>query len=157
MKWIAKEAKCGIGTMYNYFQSKDELISELYLNIKISLFTYVQETIDPNAPVKQQFIKTWLKSIDYAILHSLEYKFLQIFSHSPKISEEVEKEVGKIIYPFLEIYEKGKREGILKNQNTMQLVVFTNGAIAASIINNPDINEKGKMNLVIMAWDAIKS
>ena len=28
MKWIAKEAKCGIGTMYNYFQSKDELISK---------------------------------------------------------------------------------------------------------------------------------
>ena len=25
MKWVAKEAKCGIGTMYNYFSSKEEL------------------------------------------------------------------------------------------------------------------------------------
>ena len=27
MKWIAKEANCGIGTMYNYFSSKEELIN----------------------------------------------------------------------------------------------------------------------------------
>lgn len=157
MKWIAKEAKCGIGTMYNYFQSKDELISELYLKIKTSLFTYILETLDPDAPVKQQFIETWFKSIDYAISNSLEYKFLQIFSHSPKISKDVEEEVGKIIYPLLEIYEKGKREGILKNQDTLQLVIFTNGAIAASIINNPNMDEQEKKAIILMAWDAIKS
>lgn len=157
MKWIAKEAKCGIGTMYNYFLSKDELISELYVDIKIKLFGYILEEHNTRAPVKQQFIQAWLKSIDYAILNPFEYKFLQVFSHSPKISEQASEEVNKLIYPLLEVYEKGKKEGIIKDQDTLQLVIFTNGAITASIINRPDINEEGKKAIVLMAWDAIKS
>jgi AcrR family transcriptional regulator len=31
MRCVGKAANCGIGTMYNYFHSKDDLISELYL------------------------------------------------------------------------------------------------------------------------------
>jgi len=157
MKWIAKEAKCGIGTMYNYFQSKDELISELYVEIKTKLFTYILEALDTNAPVKQQFIDIWLKVIDYAILNPIEYKFLEIFSHSPKISKQATEEVNKLIYPVLEIFEKGKREGIIKNQDTLQLVIFTNGAITASVLRNPNIDEHGKKAIALMAWDAIKS
>ena len=156
MKWIAKEASCGIGTMYNYFQSKDELISKLYVDIKTKLFSHILEALIPNAPVKQQFVDTWLRSIDYAILNPIEYKFLQIFSHSPKILDEATEEVNQLIYPLVEIFEKGKAEGIIKNQDTMQLLIFTNGAITASVINKPNITESEKRAIVLMAWDAIK-
>ncbi len=157
MKWIAKDAKCGIGTMYNYFQSKDELINELYVEIKTNLFSYIIEALDQNTPVKQQFIDSWLKVIDYAILNPTEYKFLEIFAHSPKISKQATEEVNKLIYPVLQIFEKGKQEGIIKNQDTLQLVIFVNGAITASILRNPQMDENGKMAIVLLAWDAIKS
>jgi len=157
MKWIAKEAKCGIGTMYNYFESKEELINELYVDIKTKLFKYILEEHDTNAPVKQQFVQAWLKSMNYAISNKLEYKFLQAFSHSPILSAEATEKVNKLLYPLFEIYEKGKKEGIIKNQDTINLVIFTNGAIAASICNNPNIDEQMKNNIVLMAWDAIKN
>ena len=98
MKWIAKEAKCGIGTMYNYFPSKDELISELYLEIKTNLFNSIRKVLDANAPVKQQFVDTWLKAIDFAHSNPLEYRFLEIFSHSPKISKQATEKVNQLIY-----------------------------------------------------------
>ena len=157
MKWIAKEAKCGIGTMYNYFQSKNELINELYLEIKTSLFSNIFEAIDTNAPVKQQFVDTWFKAIDYAISNPLEYRFLEIFSHSPKISKQLEEKVNKLIYPILEVFEKGKREGIIKNIDSVQLIIFINGAITTSILRNPNINEQEKKAIILMAWDVIKS
>lgn len=157
MKWIAKEAKCGIGTMYNYFTSKDELISELYVAIKTKLFSYILDTLDTNVPIKQQFVETWYKAMDYALANPLEYKFLDIFAHSPKISQQASEEVNKLIFPVLEIFEKGKREGIIKDQDTLQLVIFTNGAITASILRNPNINEQEKKAIILMAWDAIKS
>jgi len=157
MKWIANEAKCGIGTMYNYFQSKDDLISELYLKIKTDLFTSITNALDSNAPVKQQFVDTWLKAIDYIISNPLENKFLDIFSHSPRISQEVSEEVNKLIYPVIAIFEKGKREGIIKDQDTLQLVIFANGAINACVVRNPNIDEQAKKEIVLMAWDAIKS
>jgi len=157
MKWIAEEAKCGIGTMYNYFPSKDKLIDELYLDIKTKLFSNIIEALDKNKPVKQQFIDTWLKAMNYAIYNPIEYKFLEIFSHSPKISKQVTEKVTKLIYPIMDIFEKGKIEGVIKDQDAMQLLIFTNGAITASIINNPNIDEHGKKAIILMAWDAIKS
>jgi len=143
--------------MYNYFSSKDELINELYAKVKTSLFSSIIEALDPAVPVKQQFIDTWFKAIDYALANPLEFKFLEIYSHSPKISEQVEEELSKIVYPILEIFNKGKKEGILKNHDTIQLLIFANGAITASIINNPKISEQGKKAIILMAWDAIKS
>ncbi len=157
MKWIAKEAKCGIGTMYNYFPSKNELINELYVEVKTKLANYIFKTFDPSVPVKQQFIDTWLKLIEYGFLNPFEYKFMAIFAHTSKISEGSNEIVNKLLSPFLGIYEKGKREGIIKNLDTQQLLIFTNGAITTSIINQPNINEQDKRSIVLMAWDAIKS
>jgi len=157
MKWIAEEAECGIGTMYNYFPSKDDLIDELYIEIKTKLFSNIVEALDANTPVKQQFIDTWLKAMDYAISNPIEYKFLEIFSHSPKISKQATDEINKLVYPIMEIFEKGKNEGVIKDQDTLQLLTFTNGAITASILKNPNVNEEGKKAIILMAWDAIKS
>jgi len=157
MKWIAKEAECGIGTMYNYFESKEELINELYIEIKTKLFTEILEKHNEQAPVKMQFIQAWLKSMNYAISNVIEYRFLQVFSHSPIISEQTTEKVNKLILPIFKIFEEGKKEGIIKKQDTMSLVIFTNGAITASICNNSNISEQMKNDIILMAWDAIKS
>ena len=157
MKLIGKEGKCGIGTMYNYFKSKDKLINELYIEIKTKMFTYIQSALDKNAPVKQQFVDTMLRASDFYLNNPLEYKFLEVFSYSPKISKQASEKVNKLVVPILEIFEKGKKEGIIKIIDSYQLLIFTKGAISASIMNNPDINENEKKEFVLMAWDAIKS
>jgi AcrR family transcriptional regulator len=157
MKWIAQEAKCGIGTMYNYFASKEDLINDLYVELKTNLFTAIFKDLDSNSSVKQQFIHAWKKLIDFAISNPLAYRFMEIFSHSPRISEKSRKEIEKLYLPVLEIYDRGKKEGIIKDLNTLHLTTFTYGAISASIINYPKMTEKDRNNFVLMAWDAIKS
>ena len=156
MKWIAKEAQCGIGTMYNYFSSKQELINVLYLETKKNLMTSVFNNFDSTACVKNQFVSTWLGFINHSIANPLEAGFLQMYSHSPKISAEVNEEVGKLLYPLFEIYEKGKTEGIIKEIDTLQLIVFNGGAITASIGLNQNLNIENREIIVLLAWDAIK-
>ncbi len=157
MKWIAEEAECGIGTMYNYFKSKEDLINVLYLENKTKLFTYILDKFDTQASVKQQFIAAWLRYMDYSASNPLEGRFLQMFSHSPKISDQINEQVEKLIYPLIKIYEKGIDEGIIKNHNTLQLLIFTFGAITTSIDFNPILSSELKEDIVLMAWDAIKS
>ncbi len=157
MKWVAKEAKCGIGTMYNYFPSKNDLISELYLELKKAFFSSILKVLDESKPVKQQFIDTWLKAIEFAIYNHKEYKYLEIFAHSPKISPQVMEEVNKLVYPFIKIYEKGKKEGIIKDIDSILLIMFVTGAISASLIRNSNISDNEKKVIILMAWDAIKN
>lgn len=157
MKCVAQHAHCGIGTMYNYFNSKVELINELYLNYKTKLFKPLSPIIETGASVKTQFKGAWLQLIDFALQHPVEYKFLQAFSHSPKISKETAEKVQSLIKPLLQIYEEGKKQKLIKNLDSIELIMFTNGAITASILNNPNMKEKTKMTLINMAWDAIKT
>ncbi|NOR87804.1 MAG: TetR family transcriptional regulator [Bacteroidales bacterium] len=157
MKCIAKKAQTGIGTMYNYFPSKDELINELYLLEKTNLFSHILASHDPSLPVKQQFSNTWHGAIDHALSHPKEYKFLELFAHSPKISKEVAEEVRNLFNPIIKIYEQGKKEGIIKNCDSHQLILFVNGAIRTSILGNPQITKQKIDTVILMAWDAIKN
>ncbi len=51
MKWLAKEANCGIEILYNYFASKDELINALYVEFKTKLSEYVFKTKGTDIPI----------------------------------------------------------------------------------------------------------
>ena len=157
MKWIAREAECGIGTMYNYFPSKENLINELYLEMKTKYLNYILIALDTNKPIKQQFVDTWSKALEFAINNKAESKFLEKYSHSPIISEHMRNKTIQLLSPLIEIFEKGKKEGIIKKRDTMQLLIFVYGAITASVINQSEMNTEDVEAIVIMAWDAIKS
>ncbi len=89
-------------------------------------------------------------TMNYSVSNPLDYRFLQIFSHSPKITKESTEKLSKLIQPLLKIYDNRKIEGIIKNEDTGRLVIFTSSAITASIINNPVINGNEKMNIVFI-------
>jgi AcrR family transcriptional regulator len=157
MRCVGKAANCGIGTMYNYFHSKDDLISELYLSVKKDLFESILLTRDMKLPVKKQFYQIWHSVITYALTYPKEYTFLEAFSYSPKISEEVNKQIAELIRPLLRLFELGKQEGIIKNIKCSQMLIFTSGAISSSILKHMLTGDKEKEQLILMAWDAIKN
>ena len=155
MKWIAKEAKCGIGTMYNYFPSKENLINILYLELKKKHMKHFSG-FDTDKPIKQQFFDTWRQALKYTIDHSIESKFLEICHHSPIISEQSKQQGLELLNPVIEILKKGKKEGIIKNQDSMQLVIFVSGSITASVLSRPEMSSEDINAILSMAWDAIK-
>jgi len=157
MKCVAKAAKCGIGTIYNYFPSKDQLISVLYLSTKTALFSKILKYHNIRQAVKKQFFNIWLNVIEYATKHPGEYTFIEAFSYSPKITEEVNIQLNELILPLLKIFERGKKEGIFKDVKCSQMLIFISGAIASSILKQSLTSQQEKQDLVAMAWDAIKN
>jgi len=156
MKWIAKEAKCGIGTMYNYFPSKENLLNVLYLDLKKKNMNYFLAEIDTGKPIKQQFFSAWQKMMEYTINHPIEAKFLEICHHSPVITEQSKQEGLELLNPVIEILEKGKKEGIIKNQDSMQIIIFIYGSITASVLSKPEMSSEDVNVILSMIWDAIK-
>jgi len=61
-----------------------------------------------------------------------------------------------LLCPVLEIFDKGKKEGIIKNQDSMQLVIFIYGSITASVLSRPEMSSEDINAILSMAWDAIK-
>ena len=56
MSEIAKQADTGMGTIYNYFSTKEVLINELYFHLKVKESQIIIDKYDITLSVKQRFI-----------------------------------------------------------------------------------------------------
>jgi len=77
MSLIAEEAGVGMGTIYNYFASKEELINALYLKLKEDEAEYMLKNFKSGMAVRQSFfffwtniwLGTWFMALSLLLLH----------------------------------------------------------------------------------------
>ncbi len=146
-----------MGTIYNYFQNKDELINELYLYIKEkekSVFV----PFDAHEPVKTQFENYFTNLIDFFIQNPSYYNIIEQLQASPIITEKSKEEGNKSIKPFLELILFGQQNRIIKNISPNELLMFIGGAVLSYLrwYYNQNENQKSISNQLKLVWDAIK-
>lgn len=158
MSEIAKAAGTGMGTIYNYFPNKDDLINEIYIEIKRkeeALFLKV----DTSQPIKTQF-ENYLKSIIVFFVENPRYfHFLQQLEASPIITEENKRNGRKSVDLMAILLEKGQKNRILKSIEMDEMLVFIGGAISSYLKRNLRTPEKPMSSLVNhlqMVWDGLK-
>lgn len=115
MSKVAKEAGVSAGIIYHYFENKDALMVELYLELKKRSSEAQLTAIDPSQPLRTQIRQMWGVMIRWFIEHPQQTAYVHQFCGSPYFSSEVE-ERGKAVYkPVMEIHEKAKKEMIIKD------------------------------------------
>ena len=160
MSKVAQEAGVSAGIIYHYFDSKDDLMDELYKDIKRRFGQMINESFDQTQPLKIQIRQILGLMIRYYIKRPLESAFLEQYTRSPYFSPEIEVEVGQYYLPLLECFQRGQQEMILKDLpapvvHTLTVDVATSLAQkhAAGFINLTDelIEE-----IIDACWEAIR-
>lgn len=64
---IAKRAGLAEGTLFTYFATKDELLNELYVELKLELYALVNEEFPHKASVEQRAWHVWSCSLQWSI------------------------------------------------------------------------------------------
>ncbi len=159
MSHIAKEAKIASGTLYIYFESKEELLNSLYAHLinqgtlrKIPQFSHL--------PVKDQLAKIWESSLIFRVDNHTQIVFIEQFSISPFISKEGQKQTKKFTHHIKSLLDKGKEEGQVKNLNTQLMYSLLVGSIRE--FANERVKDKKRANKKFiaetfnLAWEAIK-
>ena len=59
MSKIAKLAEVSPATIYIYFENKQDLINQLYLELKATFSTQAFKNYDVNQPIKESFQQIW--------------------------------------------------------------------------------------------------
>ena len=160
MSAIAKNAGTGMGTIYNYFPTKDVLINELYVNIKKQEDTVFPD-FDTTRPIKTQF-EAYLRDIILFFIDNAQYfMFMEQVRASPIITEESKKVGIATVLPVYDLINKGKEERIIKNIETDELIQFMGGAVVSYLRwyhaqEHTSSNSSSIQNQVNMTWDAIK-
>lgn len=160
MAKVAQEAGVSAGIIYHYFESKDDLMDELYRTIKRKFGQVIVESFDQNQPLKTQIRQILGMMIRYYIQRPLESSFLEQYTRSPYYSPQIEAEVSQYYRPLVECFRRGQQEMIVKDfpdavLSTLTLDVATSLAqkhAAGFLTLTDELIER----IIDASWEAIR-
>ncbi|RLJ32362.1 TetR family transcriptional regulator [Chryseobacterium sp. 7] len=160
MSAIAKAAGTGMGTIYNYFSTKEELINAIYLYIKsVEVQFVIQESNESS--LKITFLNYYKAFINFNIQNPEFFFFMDQMQNSPVITEKTREE-GRIEFsPVTELILKGQKEGIIKEISMEAIIQFLGGTLTNYVrwvlnMNTEDQKNGHLEQQLRMVWDAIK-
>lgn len=156
---IAKEAGVSPATIYIYFDNKEDLLNKIYLKVKREMSAAMMEGLDEGQSIEEGFRTAWFNFYRYAEDHPVDFAFGEQFANSPLVNR-LSRDEGEGYYgPLIELFERGKREGVFKD---IPLAVFSAFAFfpVIGLIRNKYENNlvfgKGMLEGVYkIAWDAV--
>lgn len=114
MSQIAKMASVSPATIYLYFENKQDLVNQTYIEVKAAYTKYAFATYNESMTVEAGFEIIWKRIADFKLKDCEHAMFLAQCDNTPIIEESSRQEGIKHLQPLLDLWERGKKEGIIK-------------------------------------------
>jgi len=111
---ISKEAGVATGTLYLYFKTKVDLISELGTSIQEESLTSFLDLIGSSVGY-ESLEKFWLERVEWGVNNPDKYKFMIQFKSSPYNTKNTESKLPDHEKKLLNLIEDGIKNKILKD------------------------------------------
>lgn len=131
MSLIAKQSGVSTGNIYHYFQSKEDIINELYKAIVIFNGDYVTRSWNDGDPLRLRFQQAWNSVIRHALAYPTAFKFIEQYSFSPYIYEDSKLEAykGGWCSPMANLYREAIEEGLFIDLEPRLMVQMNYGSL----------------------------
>jgi len=163
MALIAKQAGVAAGTIYLYFESKDELILALHRDLEVRIIEMIQEGYPAAASIREKFLYMNRKILKYFIEHPLHFRYMEQFFNSPYgISHRKERLLDKSDRNrmMIDIFEQGSEQQILKALPMSALFALAFGPLPTlvrdHILGFLHLDETMIEQVTQACWNAIK-
>ena len=158
MSLIAKTSGVSAGIIYHYFANKEELINELYKEIKLEYLHATLADYSEELPVKERFYSMWNNFMRYSLSSPTKLIFLDQFENSPLV-KHVEEDFTEVIAPFFQLFEQGLEEGIFISLHPLVLFDLSFAPAAALVKRHfagfVDMNDELTQAVADACWNAI--
>jgi AcrR family transcriptional regulator len=161
MSKIAKMAEVSPATIYIYFENKQDLINQLYLETKIKFSNYAFKNYNEDESIKESFKQIWYNIANFKLNKVEESNFLSQCDNTPMIDEAVKLEGLKHLQPLLELWERGQQKGVIKLMSPYLIYAYSIYPLA--FLTNMQqkksfvLTEKTLEEAFQAAWDSIKN
>lgn len=160
MSKLADTAGVGVGTIYRYFDSKEELIHALYHGIKQEMHTAMLANYSADRPVREGFRTLWLNTLAYCLAHPREFKFTEQYAYSPFLRDVAKAIQNQLPTDFAEFIKAGYEQQIFKQLPPEILFSMMYGPIGSlankHIAGFIELTEADKEAAMQACWDAVK-
>jgi AcrR family transcriptional regulator len=160
MSMIAERADVGAGTIYRYFDSKQDLITQLYLEIKRQKGNAFLEGYSESVSLRERFRTLWLNMLHYYLEHPQELAFMEQFDNSPYMNAEVQAAFSEQYEPLMRFFQYAYAEGMFKEMPLAMLSAFT-AELAISLAKHHAsgellLDDEAKELAMSATWDALR-
>ena len=160
MSKIAKMANVSPATIYLYFENKQDLLNQTYIEVKEAYTEYAFETYKETMSVEAGFELIWKRIANFKLHECENARFLAQCDNTPIIDETSRQEGIKHLQPLLDLWTRGKKEGIIKPISEYLLYAYAINPLSflmmtqnrgSFVLNKTHIDQAYKA-----AWDSIK-
>ena len=159
---IAKTAGVSKGTLFWYFENKDNLIFELYHDCDAKLHAYIREGYCPELPIRDRFVHLASRLLQYGTTNPVSFKFMEQFHNSP-YGRSVRQE-RYYDHPsddvFIELFHQGIKHKVIKDLPIV--ILFAQAYAPISFIVRDqlagfiELDDQLMKSWVSASWDSVK-
>src|ERR1700688_3461145 len=113
---IAKGAGVAEGTLFTYFATKDELLNQLYLELKTDLRDAIMAGYPSGGSLIDRCRHLWDRYIGWGSAHPLKRKAVRQLAVSDRIAEESKKRVGDAFGEVNDMMRECAVGGVMRRQ-----------------------------------------
>lgn len=158
---IARTAGIATSTLYVYYPSKDELISQLYQSAKAATMERLMDGVLPGDSLRIRVRRIWNNLLRHRLTRHVEVVFQEQYYNSPWFTEGNRELSSRLAASFLALMEEGQQQEILKPVPLPLLTASVVGSVreTAHLIRTkvlPD-DEAVRLAAFTLCWDGIKA
>lgn len=97
---IAKESGVSVGTLFNAFESKEDIINSTYVYIKTKIKDYVIENFRVTESTEDNMRQVWKLMITYNVNNPIEFNYIEQYTHSPYVKKLTKEDLKQYLGGF---------------------------------------------------------
>jgi len=160
MSQIAERANIGVGTIYRYFASKDELINALYVDVKSRMAHYLFKDYSEDKPADETFMTFTRNMVDYFTQNPKVLLFIEQYANSPLITTDSHEEGLRSFEPAKALFKKAKKDGLMKDLPLEMICSLVFGStlslVKLSLFGKNKLSADDLDKGLQAVWDAVK-
>lgn len=158
---ITEVSGVSAGIIYHYFDSKDDLIRELFKEVKLDMMQSITDGYSNDLPYHDRFSLLWANSIRHVLSNPDQAKFLEQFENSSYLEPTLPEAVTAEIELIMGFYSEGVANRVLKDLPTPVLLSLSTG-VAASLLKQHlagtlVLDDDLSATAAAACWDAIST
>lgn len=154
---IAKEAEVGTGTIYRYFESKEELVNSLFQHCKNQLNEALLRDFEKHRTFEDQFRHYCARTLQFALDFPAEFAFLELHNHEPYLNAPSRKVDDAIYGQVILFLEAGKRAGLLRDLPAALMLALVLGSITGAFKDPHVVLKKDQAPAIVEAcWAMVR-
>lgn len=130
---IAKESGVSNGSLFTYFETKSDLLNQLYISLKTEMPMVTMNGIPTDKDLHTQAVFMWTKWLDWATKFPDKRRTLMLLDMSDEITLESRQFARQSMGPIRDLLNNISENGPMNNEPIEFRIMLMNGVAEATI------------------------